>query len=532
MIGSDWRERAGRLVLEPLEPRLMLDGSGADVAMTESGPAILCVDYDHTDDIGAGWPSPFDDLQDALAVAVAGNEIWVAAGTYYPTDTTDRSISFELVEGAALYGGFVGGETQLAQRDWETNETILSGDIPGDRSRQIVIGANAAVVDGFTIAHGLARDGLDEEICGAGMYNLNSSPTVRNCQFSDNESWWGLGGAMYNENSAPTVTNCLFEANGIWTEGGVGGAIFNRSSSPTFVDCRFIENHADDSGGGMYNDGDSWPTLIGCTFTGNTANTDGSGGGIHGGGTLINSIFRENWGGYGGGGISGPATVINSLFEANTSDEFGGGIWGEATVVNSTFVGNRSFHGGGVYGAATVANTIFWKNRGHSGNWDDIAGGAAVTYSDYYGGTGTNIDEDPLFVDPGYWDDGSWVEGTDYRLLAGSPGIDAADNTAVPPDTADLDGDGDTAEPAGRGSWTTWPRPTWATARPRSWTWGPTSFKNHRSSSRPRSTAGHRSARGFARYGSPSASPSTSPRKTSCFTTIPRRHTSSCHART
>jgi len=43
------------------------------------------------------------------------------------------------------------------------------------------------------------------------------------------------------------------------------------------------------------------------------------------------------------------------------------------------------------------------------------------------------IDADPLFVDP---------DNGDYRLQAGSPCIDAGDNSAVPPDiTTDLDGD-------------------------------------------------------------------------------------------
>ena len=68
-------------------------------------------------------------------------------------------------------------------------------------------------------------------------------------------------------------------------------------------------------------------------------------------------------------------------------------------------------------------------------------------------GTGTlgwhesNIDADPLFVDPdGPDDDPNTWEDNDYRLAPGSPCIDASDNTAVPLDTLDLDGDGDTDE--------------------------------------------------------------------------------------
>ncbi|MCH8149259.1 MAG: hypothetical protein IH987_14960 [Planctomycetes bacterium] len=53
------------------------------------------------------------------------------------------------------------------------------------------------------------------------------------------------------------------------------------------------------------------------------------------------------------------------------------------------------------------------------------------------GGVG-NIDLDPQFVD---------AANDDLRLQAGSPCIDAADNTAVPPDQFDLDGDLDMNEP-------------------------------------------------------------------------------------
>jgi hypothetical protein len=49
-----------------------------------------------------------------------------------------------------------------------------------------------------------------------------------------------------------------------------------------------------------------------------------------------------------------------------------------------------------------------------------------------------------LFVDPdGPDDDATTWADNNFSLSAGSPCIDAADNTAVPADSADLDGDGD-----------------------------------------------------------------------------------------
>ncbi len=64
----------------------------------------------------------------------------------------------------------------------------------------------------------------------------------------------------------------------------------------------------------------------------------------------------------------------------------------------------------------------------------------------------SNIDLDPTFVlnpDPG--PDGMW-DGVDddygdLHLLAASPCINMGDNSALPADAADLDGDGDIAEP-------------------------------------------------------------------------------------
>src|SRR5512138_1801633 len=57
---------------------------------------------------GTSWTNAYKSLQSALAAAASGNQIWVAKGVYKPTLTSNRSISFVLKDGVAIYGGFAG----------------------------------------------------------------------------------------------------------------------------------------------------------------------------------------------------------------------------------------------------------------------------------------------------------------------------------------------------------------------------------------------------------------------------------------
>ena len=82
---------------------------------------------------GTSWADAYTDLQVALASTASG-EIWVAAGVYHPTTCSpcldaDRSIAFDLKDNVAVYGGFDGTESNISQRDFNANLTILSGDI-------------------------------------------------------------------------------------------------------------------------------------------------------------------------------------------------------------------------------------------------------------------------------------------------------------------------------------------------------------------------------------------------------------------
>jgi hypothetical protein len=88
--------------------------------------------------------------------------------------------------------------------------------------------------------------------------------------------------------------------------------------------------------------------------------------------------------------------------------------------------------------ADTVArNCIFWNGGNEIGGWTHRINVSHSIIEGGWPGEG-NINQDPLFVNPG---------NGDFSLQTGSPCIDAGDNDGVPPDTADLDNDGDITEP-------------------------------------------------------------------------------------
>jgi len=232
---------------------------------------------------GADWANAYTTLQPAITASSLGDQVWVKAGTYRPTTTSNRSIRFELKDGVKVFGGFAGTETppfdpETDPRDFVTNETILSGDIDtdgildGDNSYTVVYAGGSvteqAWLDGFTVRDGYGGTDIGDYQVGAGIYcTTNASPTVRNC----------------------VITN-----NTIPTGDGLGAGFYGQTCLSNFLNCRFESNAAGFFGGGMYIDLNSRPQLDFCYFgdaadsgTGNVAVQKGGGRGggsaMHGG---------------------------------------------------------------------------------------------------------------------------------------------------------------------------------------------------------------------------------------------------------
>jgi predicted outer membrane repeat protein len=303
------------------------------------------------------------DLQTALGLAGSGNAIYVGAGTYYPTTTSDRSISFQMESGVTILGGFPAAGGIITERNWLTNVTTLSANIGDpaletDNSYHVVKNegiASTAVLDGFVITGGYADLDDDYDWHGAGILNISSSPTFTRLLISDNEVTNGSGGGMYSYQSSPTLNQVTFSAN----HANSGGGMYNEEGTITVTNSTFEDNESHSQGAGMQNEACT-VSLTNVKFLRNAAFDSGADGGgmanyYSTNATLTNVTFTENSASYYGGGIlksGGTLTITNSSFTDNTADR-GGGIYssnGSTSISSSTFSGNEALvYGGGIY---------------------------------------------------------------------------------------------------------------------------------------------------------------------------------------
>jgi len=316
--------------------------------------------------------------------------------------------------GGGLYGLYYGAPT-VDHCKIIANSAHYSGGVCIDGSiRNSIISGNAAYNFGAGGCSELVNCIIHGNVATTGPAGAMGAAVSIDTVFSNNTAN-GVGGVTIFSNSNPIFIRCSFINNSAGKDGGV---IFSDNcwscphAYPEFHYCKFIGNWAEGNGGALYITGNAYATFTGCTIAGNTAK--GSYGGFYQayepypyfGSSMVNCILTGN----------------RALGEYPDYDDL------------DFYSNSQSFYMG-----RYMTNCIVWDHLTYPENSSD---GAQVRLNDdndngeplinyccikgctgHLGGVG-NIDVDPCFVRPGYWDingtpeephDDFWVDG-DYHL--------------------------------------------------------------------------------------------------------------------
>ena len=417
---------------------------------------------------GSSWADAYVDLQSALGVASSEDEIWVAEGTYKPTSGTDRSATFALVSGVAMYGGFAGSESELAERNWDAQVTELSGEI-GDPTRQYdntynlvtAIGLGpGTVLDGFELRDADAQSsGLD----GGGVRLVGGELVIRHGKIDCTSA---VGGGIYNEGAALTLDDVVVRGHA-----GRGAGIANVQGATATIDNCAIIAVSWDSAGAMYNSA-SRIRISNSGLGGNAVRSAGGilseddcdveirdsviggcyadsfAGMIHIGGKLVleRVRFHDNMAAYDQGGAlacSGEVRIVSCQFWYNSARGGSGALssWGNVTVINSTFQWNgvgygRWYSGAGAIlvsaGQLTVINSTFAQNGYSVAPGESLRGAGAIYVENgvvslensIFWGNSSNAGAQEILLDQG-------SNAASHCLIAGSGGSGSSWDSAV-----------------------------------------------------------------------------------------------------
>lgn len=393
---------------------------------------------------GTTWEKAFSNLQVAVdAAARTGGQVWAARGTFYG--------SIEMKEGVRLYGGFAGTETELSQRNYNTNQTVINatGYATG------VTAANASTLDGLVIKGGTygifcgtrsptiancvvrenstglyASNGCTASVSDCsfvdniyyGVYcHIGAAPTIESCDISRNSS------GVYCYAASPSISECSINSNrnyGLLCDhyaspqvvssemksNGTGVYCFTRSS-PSLSDCRIQGN----AWYGLRCDKESSPTVQSCVISNNTR-------------LAVYFYLKSN------------AVVVNSIIASNG----GRGILCDQSspmIVNCTIAKNADSAIYSLSSTPRLVNCIIAGNRGTGGALrSNGVLGPQVSYCCLYAngptpfdrvaspvGSEGNFAANPVFV--------STAAG-DFRLRTNSPCVSAGTRQAAyVPDT-------------------------------------------------------------------------------------------------
>ncbi len=222
---------------------------------------IICVNANVADGgarDGTSWPDAYKSLHDALAAAGTGDTIWIAQGTYI-TSQTDVTASFEISDNyLKVYGGFLPGETNFNNRNWENNRTILSGQINAtDKADKImnISGLTGVELNGLIFENSATNGVFLFEPQNFSVINCifqnnykgleisappisSSQSSIEKCVFYSNSQ------GLYVSRASANITNCIFYKNTEWS------AIGGYEATLNVHNCTIVNNANTGSGAG------------------------------------------------------------------------------------------------------------------------------------------------------------------------------------------------------------------------------------------------------------------------------------------
>ncbi|MDB9390714.1 beta strand repeat-containing protein [Microcystis aeruginosa] len=418
--------------------------TGNDVPVEKSAPTILTVNT--TADQNDGNADNGLSLRDAILIANANPnteyEIHLTGGLTYTLTSNgvneDAGKTGDLdikSRNNVLYIGAFNG--QKATID-------ASGLLNSDRVFHVLSGGalslqNVVVTGGIT-----SSSGAGISVNATGVLDLYNTTVSGNKALGSSSNGGGIQNRGFVYLRQGSVVSNNIASGSSYQE---GGGVYNSGGTLIAINSTINNNQGGVYGGGILSVAGSL-TLINTTVSGNSA---GNGGGIRNNGTsiaLINTTVSGNNASYAGGGIYSSGDTFNLINSTITNN----------TVVDTQFVGRG---GGGIYSLST---TFFLKNTIVAGNIDNTTNGFDLLSSGLSGaifngnnynligdltgakgtiGTGTDI----VNSNPGLAPLANYGGLTlTHALLAGSPAINAGNNSLILIDSEDIDGDGDTTE--------------------------------------------------------------------------------------
>lgn len=341
-------------------------------------------------------PEDYNEIQEAIDVAVDGDVVCIAAGTY--EENLEISRPGITIEGAGA------GETILDGTGRRRVVNVYYADRTTLRGFTAMNGANQSGA-GVLVDHALEFLGEDLELAensNANGFNAYTSDirlryvTVRD---NDSEGYIGEGGGVWIAQSTGSLDHVLIAGNEMLMQDGCTGAGMYVQASVLDIQYLVVAGNR-------------------CTSSDDGLPTGGAGVGQYGSSTITLS----------------QAVLVGNVSDSGAGGSGGGNWWLDngsesLTAINVVNVGHVSDTDdcGGWCGEAFADWTLRYTNTWGNGFYD-------FAMADPSGANG-NISVDPMFSDISAANPMDW----DYRLATGSPLIDGGDPSVLDPDCSPSD---------------------------------------------------------------------------------------------